>query len=178
MSSKSLVPYVIEVEDKTGIPTIVEQLNQSSFTADVTLKRYFLYSFLKAAEGYNPGTFRDDYRKLALFSTPGIFRSIQSKINPRNENSPSAKIGNRGMIDVALKSISFSSPNTAIIRFRLKNIGSTPGFQDNRDMIADIEFKFTDLSLSSEERYINPLGFQVIKYVVDEELITGSEEKI
>lgn len=177
MASKSLIPYVIEVEEKTGVPTVVEQLNQSSFTADVTLKRYFIYSFVKAAEGYNPGSFRDDYKKLMLFSTPGVFRQIQNNINPRNEKSPAALIGNRGIIDVALKSISFSSPEHAIVRFRLVNVGTVYGFANNRDMIADIDFRFANLNLSLEERYINPLGFQVTKYVVDRELVMGSEEK-
>lgn len=177
MASKSLVPYVIELEEKSGIPTVVEQLNQSSFTADVTLKRYFIYSFVKAAEGYNPGTFKEDYKKLMLFSTPSVFRQIQTGINPRNEKSPSAMIGARGMIEVALKSISFPTPTTAVVRFRLKNIGSVYGFVNNRDMIADLEFKFANLNLSLEERYTNPLGFQVTKYVVDSELVSGYEER-
>ncbi len=176
MASKSLVPYVIEVEEKTGVPTVVEQLNQSSFTADITLKRYFLFSFVKAVEGYNPGTFKDDYRKIMLFSSPIVFRQIQRGINPKNEKSPAALIGNRGMIEVALKSIGFPTPNTAIVRFRLRNIGTVREFTNNRDMIADIEFRFTDIKLSAEERYINPLGFQVTKYVVDQELVSGSEE--
>ncbi|HSQ97751.1 MAG TPA: type IV secretion system protein [Rickettsiales bacterium] len=177
MGSKSLVPYVIEVEEKTGIPTVVEQLNQSSFTTDSALKRYFLYSFIKAAEGFNLGTFKDDYKKLMLFSTSSVFRQIQKKINPKNESSPYALIGSKGMIEVALKSISFPTPNSAIIRFRLKNLGFVRDFKNNRDMIADIEFKFTDIKLSVEERYINPIGFQVTKYVVDQELVSGSEEK-
>jgi type IV secretion system protein VirB8 len=176
MSSKSLIPYVIEVEEKTGVPTVVEQLNQNSFTADVTLKRYFLYSFLRSAEGYNPGTFKDDYKKLMLFSTSGIFRQIQKTISPKNETSPAALVGNKGMIDVLLKSISFPTPNSAVIRFRLTNIGTVRDFENNRDMIADIDFRFADIKLSVEERYINPLGFQVTRYVVDQELVTGSEE--
>lgn len=177
MASKSLIPYVIEVEEKTGVPTVVEQLNQSSFTADVALKRYFVYSFVKAAEGYNPGSFRDDYRKLMLFSTPNVFRQIQTKINPRNEKSPASMIGNKGIIEVALKSISFPTATTAVIRFRLKNVGTVYGFQNNRDMIVDMEFRFaSNLNLSLEERYVNPLGFQVTKYVLDNELVTGYEE--
>jgi type IV secretion system protein VirB8 len=176
MASKSLVPYVIEVEEKTGVPTVVEQLNQSSFTADVTLKRYFLYSFVKSAEGYNPGTFRDDYKKIMLFSAPTVFRQIQKIINPKNEKSPASLIGSKGMIEVALKSISFPTPNTAVIRFKLRNVGTVRDFTNNRDMIADIEFRFTDIKLSAEERYVNPLGFQITKYVVDQEFVSGSEE--
>lgn len=170
MASKSLVPYVIEIEEKSGIPTIVEQLNESHFTADVSLKRYFIYSFLSAAQGYNPGTFREDYRKLALFSTPNVFRQIQYSINPRNPKSPAALIGNRGIIEVAIKSLIFQTPNSVTIRYRLKNIGSVVGFANNRDMIAEMEFRFTNLTLSQEDRYINPIGFQVTKFVADQEI--------
>jgi type IV secretion system protein VirB8 len=176
MSSKSLVPYVIELEEKTGVPTVVEQLNQTHFTADLTLKRYFIYSFLKAAEGYNPGTFKDDYRKLRLFSTVGVFRQISTRVNPRNEKSPAMLIGNRGMIEVALKSISFVTPQKATIRFRLRNVGQVVGFVNNRDMIVDMEFQFADLQLSAEDRYVNPLGFQVTRYVIDQELVIGYGE--
>ncbi len=176
MASKSLVPYVIEIEEKSGIPTVVEQLNESHFTADVSLKRYFIYSFLSAAEGYNPGTFRDDYKKLSLFSTPAVFRQIQSKINPRNPNSPAAKIGNRGIIEVAIKSLIFQTPTSVTIRYRLKNIGSVSGFANNRDMIAEMEFRFANLTLSQADRYINPLGFQVTKFLSDQELAIKYEE--
>ncbi len=176
MASKSLVPYVIEIEEKSGIPTIVEQLDESHFTADVSLKRYFIYSFLSAAEGYNPGTFREDYKKLSLFSTPDVFRKIQAKINPRNPKSPAALIGNRGIIEVAIKSLIFKTANSATIIFRLKNIGSVSGFANNRDMIADIEFKFTNLTLSQQDRYINPIGFQVTKFLADLEISSNYGE--
>ena len=177
MASKSLIPYVIEIEEKSGVPTVVEQLNQSSFTADVSLKRYFVFSFIKATEGYNPGTFKEDNKKVMLFSTPNVFRQIQRMINPRNENSPAAKIGNRGMINVALKSISFPTPTTAVVRFRLKNSGNVTSFANNRDMIADLEFRFANLKLSLEDRYVNPIGFQVTRYVVDEDMVSGYEER-
>ena len=170
MASKSLVPFVIEIEEKSGIPTVVEQLTESHFTADVSLKRYFIYSFLSAAQGYNPGTFRDDYKKLALFSTPAVFRQVQASINPRNPQSPAAMIGNRGIIEVAIKSLIFQTPTSATIRYRLKNIGSVSGFANNRDMIAEIEFRFANLTLSQADRYINPLGFQVTKFLADQEI--------
>jgi type IV secretory pathway component VirB8 len=43
-------------------------------------------------------------------------------------------------------------------------------------MIVDMEFIFADLKLSAEDRYVNPLGFQVTRYVVDQELVTGYDE--
>lgn len=177
MASKSLVPYVIELEEKSGVPTVVEQLNQSSFTADETLKRHFIFLFIKAAEGYNYGTFRDDYNRLRLFSTPVVWRQLLTRINPTSKDSPYVKIANRGVVEINLKSMSFPSPNRATVRFRLRTLGSTPGFTNNIDKIADVEFVFSsNINLSITDRYINPLGFQVTKYVVDNELTIGSEE--
>ena len=106
-----------------------------------------------------------------------IEKAKNAKISPRNEKSPAALIGSRGVIEVALKSISFPTPNSAIVRFRLQNVGSVTGFENNRDMIVDMDFRFADIKLSVEERYINPLGFQVTKYVIDRELVRGSEER-
>ncbi|MDR3289881.1 MAG: type IV secretion system protein [Rickettsiales bacterium] len=176
MGSKSLVPFIIELEEKSGIPTVVEQLNKTHFTADLTLKRYFLYNYVKAVEGYNPGTFNDDYRRIRLLSSGGVWRQVSSKINPRNERSPALMIGNKGMIEFGLKSMSFVTPNRATIRFKTKNVGQVEGFPDNQNMILDVDFIFADLPLTLEDRYINPLGFQVIRYVVDHELIQGYEE--
>jgi type IV secretion system protein VirB8 len=176
-ASKSLEPYVIEIEDKTGIPTVVEQLKESQFTADMTLKRYFLFSFIKAVEGYNPATYRDDYRKAALFSTPKVFRQFRNSISSKSETSPFTKLGRKGMIIVRLKSIQFTDPNSAQVRFRLETRGRTTGFKPRRDMIAYVEFKFANLNLTLEERFINPIGFQVGQYSVDDELIRGFEER-
>ena len=177
ISSKSVVPYVIEVEEKTGIPIVVDQLNESHFTANAVLKRYFIFSFLKIAEGYNPATFKDDYQKLMLFSSATVFRQIQKKITPRNPKSPVALISNRGMIKVLLKSISFTTPTSVVVRYRLQNVGRVYGIENNRDMIADISFRFANLNLTLTERYINPLGFQVTKFVNDRELVSTYEEK-
>jgi type IV secretion system protein VirB8 len=176
MSSKSLVPYVIELEEKTRIPVVVEQLNQSSFTADMTLKRYFLYNYLKAVAGYNPATFREDYRKVRLQSSYNVFNSLYDQLNPRSSKSPAKLIGNRGMIEIDLKSISFVNPNKATIRYRTRKSGQVTGFA-NVDMIADVEFVFANLNLTAEERYINPLGFQVVRYTADQELnVRGFDE--
>ncbi|GMO62357.1 MAG: type IV secretion system peptidoglycanase PtlE [Rickettsiales bacterium] len=176
MGSKSLVPYVIELEDKSGVPTVVEQLNKTHFTADMTLKRYFLYHFIKAIEGYNPGTFKDDYKMIRLLASPGVWRQVSSKINPRNEKSPAILIGNRGLIDFQLKSMAFVTPNKATVRFTTKNQGQVEGFPEGQAMILDIEFVFADVQLSLEDRYINPLGFQVVRYVLDNEIVRGYEE--
>jgi len=175
-ASKSLEPYVIEIEDKTGVPIVVTQLSESEFTANMALKRYFLYSFIKAVEGYNPATYKEDYAKAMLFSTPQVFRQIRAKISTTNPNSPVSKMAKKGMLIVKLKSIQFMDPNSVQIRIRLETAGRSSGFKSKRDMIAYVKFKFVNLNLTLEERFINPLGFQVEEYSIDDELVRGLEE--
>lgn len=176
-TKKSLEPFVIEIEDKTGIPVVVDQLKESNFTADMSLKRYFLFSFIEAVEGYNPATYREDYNKAILFSAPNVFKQFRYRISKNSEKSPVSKLGKKGMLVVRLKSIQFLNPNTAQVRINIQAKGRTSGFQKSRDMIAYVEFKFANLNLTAKERFVNPIGFQVVKYSIDDELVRGYEEK-
>jgi type IV secretion system protein VirB8 len=63
MSSKSLEPYVIEVEEKTGIATVVDQLTAQTFTGDQMIRKYFINEFVHAATGYDPKTYKQDLEK-------------------------------------------------------------------------------------------------------------------
>jgi type IV secretion system protein VirB8 len=176
-ASKSLEPYVIEIESKTGIPTVVSQLRESEFTANIALKRYFLNSFIQAVEGYNPATYRTDYQKAMIFSSPQVFRQIRARISSQNPNSPVSKMDTKGMLVVLLKSIQFMTPDSAQVRMRVETRGRSVGFQDKRDIVAFVKFKFANLDLTLEERFINPIGFLVEEYSVDDELVRGFEER-
>ena len=171
-SSKSLEPYVIEINEKTGIPTVVDQVTTERITADRAIVRYFLYEFVKATEGYDPYTYPTDYQKVALFSTPSVFAQIRRVITDRYENSPAAILGNKGRLDVQIKSIQFFDPPTKVqVRVKVNLQGRyTPKIKPERDLLIDITYRFANLELSLEQRYINPLGFQVTFYRATEEI--------
>jgi len=169
-SSKSLEPYVIELEEKTGIPTVVDQVTLTQLTANMSVKKYFLYLFLNAVEGYSPLSYKEDYKRAMLFSTPYVFRAIRTKINIKNANSPAAKISSKGKIIIKIKSFQFLQPNLVQIRMRIEPVGRTSGFSV-RNVVTYVRFRFANLNLTTAERYINPLGFQITEYKVTDELI-------
>ena len=47
IASKSLDPYVIELEQKTGVATIVDNETATRFTGNDAVKRYFIQKFLE-----------------------------------------------------------------------------------------------------------------------------------
>ena len=163
MSSKSLEPYVIEVESKTGIATIVNQMTAQNFTGDQIIRRYFLNQFVQAASGYDPKTYRQDVDKIRLLSTPDVYNDFRNRINAR-------ELGTDSRIEVRIKSVQFIDANTAQIRV-LRLITNTDKTIP-KDEIITMNFFFTDLNLTMEERLINPLGFQVSKYAIADEVFS------
>lgn len=163
MASKSLEPYVIEVESKTGIATVVDQLTAQNFTGDQMIRKYFINQFVQSASGYSPKTYKKDTEMVRLFSSAGIYADYKNRINPRI-------LGPNSEIQIRIKSIQFPDANTAQIRVarQIDIEGSSP---KTKDEIITMGFFFSpEMNLAMEERLINPLGFQVNKYLIAEEV--------
>ena len=60
--------------------------------------------------------------------------------------------------------------NKAQVRFRTTD-SSNQRNKIDKHLIAIITYMYSDLELTLEERNINPLGFQVIEYKVDNEIL-------
>lgn len=162
MASKSLEPYVIEVEEKTGIATTVDQLTTQNFTGNRMVRQYFINQFIHAASGYDPKTYKDDVNKVRLFSTPGVYSDFRRRIRARS-------LGVEASINVRVKSIQFPTGNTARIRL-FTQAKFAEGQTKTSDEVIEMTFYFTNMKLTMEERLVNPLGFQVSRYDISEEV--------
>lgn len=168
--SKSFEPYLIEFEEKTGKLNVVENLNTTTLTADEAIKKSYLNSFLEVAEGYNPVTFASDMRTLLLLSNNSVFRKVMNKHNKRNDRSTVNLLGNYGKLTIKIKSIIFTTPTLANIRFVVYSTRPSKTFPAQKHLIANIEFGFYNMELNQEDRFRNPLGFRVTKYDLGEDI--------
>ena len=165
MSSKSLEPYVIEVEEKSGIATVVDQMTAQSFTGNQMIVKYFINQFVHAASGYNAKTYEEDDVKVRLLSTQGVYSDFRNRINARDLGPDSA-------MAVRVKSVQFTDANNVQIRI-LRQINIKGSEPTSKDEVISMNFYFApDMNLSMEERLINPLGFQVGKYAITEEVFS------
>jgi type IV secretion system protein VirB8 len=163
MSSKSLEPYVIEVEQKSGIATIVNQMTAQNFTGDQMIRQYFINEFIHAASGYDPKTYKMDVDKVRLLSVPGVYADFRNRINAR-------ELGADSRIEIRVKSIQFTDSNTAQIRI-VRQVSLAGGNSKTIDEVITMGFYFSpNMTLNLEERLINPLGFQVNRYAITEEV--------
>ncbi|MBU6140725.1 MAG: hypothetical protein KGP29_04105 [Proteobacteria bacterium] len=165
MSSKSIEPYVIQVEDKSGVATIVNQLTAENFTGDQMIRKFFVNEFIHAASGYDPKTYKKDADKVRLFSTPGVYADYRNRIRAR-------ELGAETIIEVRVKSIQPIDNNTVQIRLA-RQITKKESDAETKDEVITMGFYFSpEMRLTMEERLINPLGFQVNKYAIAEEVFS------
>lgn len=164
MSSKSLEPYVIEVEKRTGIATVVDQLGAQDFTGQQVIKEYFINQFVILANSYDVRSYKEDSEKLEVFATRKVMADYKSRINPR-------ELGSEGKIEVFVRSIQFIAKDKARVRVVEKIKLPNKTVSQNIDKVAELTFAFfpNDPGLTLQKRRINPLGFKVSSYIVAEE---------
>jgi len=164
MSSKSLEPYVIEINEKTGTAVVVQQITSQTFTANEVMKRYFINKYVQSGLSYNPRNYKENSEEVRLFSTSQIFNEYRNRINPYS-------LGSESQIEVKIRSLLFKDNMNVEIRTtrEINIVGQKPS---TKNEIIYMTFYFApELQLSIEERLINPLGFQVSKFEVAEEII-------
>jgi type IV secretion system protein VirB8 len=161
VSSKSLEPYIIEVEEKTGIATVVDQLSSENLTGDEAVKKYFVNQYIQSAVAYDPRTYRNDANRVRLLSSQTIYSDFRKRIKPK-------KLGTDSKISLRIKTMRFPKPNVAHVRV-LRQINENGKVQEKNEIII-MNFYFANLKLTAEERFINPLGFQVVNFTIAEEI--------
>ena len=101
-----------------------------------------------------------------LSSNEVYYNDYRPKFNKNNPNSPFNKYGDSSDVDVGIKSVIFLSENSVQVRVAFKVSGQI-NLVTNK--IIYMEYRFANLSMNDEERLINPLGFQVTLFKMDNE---------
>jgi type IV secretion system protein VirB8 len=172
---KTTEPYVIKVDNSTGIVEVVDALRTSTSNYSEAIARYFLAKYIRAREGYAFSKVDQDYLQLAIMSTTQEFRQVQAYLLPRNPDSPVNKLGERGTLDIKIKSIAFIKQNVATVRYMKieRNAGSVVR---QTHWISTVEFIYDQTPMSARDREVSPLGFKVTEYRTDPEVITNSRD--
>lgn len=166
VNTKRFDPFVIQIDDVTGVAKIVNPLSSDILIANEELAKYFIKKYVSARESYNPVDF-DTVAKntVRLLSSNAVYWSYRGYLRDE-KNNPSIKYGQKNTTYMTVKSWSKLADNKYILRFSLHET------DQNRlvfNKIAVVEFKYMAMELSEKERDINPIGFQVIGYRVDDD---------
>ena len=154
------------MKKKSGVPTILAQASQKEYTAQEAIQKYFLYQYIRSREGYYPDTYNYHYRQVVrVFSVPSVYRNFFNEAY--SPNGPIAIYGKLKKIFIVIKSVQYLASDLIQVRFVKQLIAKGNVIQKESNKIALVKFRFVDMEMSFGERVINPLGFQVTSYKVD-----------
>lgn len=166
VNSREFSPFVIQIDDSTGMATVVNPVSSDILDGNEALAKYFLKRYLVARETYNPVDFETDARKtIRLFSTSSVYYSYLGYIKNKDFD-PVQKYGQNNTTFLTIKSWSKLDQNKYIIRF---SVTETVGNKTVFNKIAVISFSYVAMELLDADRDINPVGFQVNGYRVDDD---------
>lgn len=179
---KSVEPYLLEIDDKTGITQKVEPVSRNEYAAKESVDRFFVSSYIRARETYNFNTTRYYYNVARVMSTPEVFYAYRKRLDPAAEGSLATVLGASGLRNIRFRSISYiqnppvprgqKEPTpTKIVQARIVTTDSKPSATDVvQYWVVTIAFQYANLSLNESEQLINPLGFTVSSYQIQREL--------
>jgi type IV secretion system protein VirB8 len=161
---KTVVPYTVLVDRQTGNVQALSPLGKQEVTPDDALVRSFLAQYVTTRESFDINSLRADYRKVALWSTGEARDRYLAGMQASNPQSPLATMPRGAVSTTEILSVSSLSPATALVRFTTTR--SDPGAQAGSPeyWAAVITSRFSTSAMSADDRLLNPLGFQVLRY--------------
>lgn len=167
---KTVEPFVIQMDQKSGITQTVDPLTVKELTANEAVNNFFIVEYIRSRETYNINDLARNYNIVRIMSEPNkVYGEFTQRADPNNPQSNAARLGSSGTRSVQFKSITYLNPQLAQARILVEEKGGAGYSQSNKIVL--IAFEYIKLSLSNEERYINPLGFRVTDYRVDEDVL-------
>lgn len=168
---KTSEPFVIRVDQTTGAVDVVRGLSDETGPAryDEAVSKYFLAQYVRAREGYLDPAAEDAFRVVSLLSGSGEQRRWADFYRGSNPDSPQNLYGPDGEAVIAIRAIGFINDDVANVRFR-RTVRQAQQVSET-DWIATIAFTYTRAPMSEADRLRNPLGFQVVSYRSDPEVI-------
>lgn len=170
---KSVEPFVIQVEDKTGITKVVKPLKSDELLANESLNNFFVLKYVKARETYiHTDQAEQQYLEdvVRLMSDRKEFAQYQRQINPNIEGTVPNRLGNLGNRRINKRAISYiderKNGGTARVEILVTEMIKNDIRRYNK--VAIVQFEYADLNLTEQERDINPLGFVVVAYRLDD----------
>ncbi len=161
---RTVVPYTLLVDRHTGHVEALKPLEAGLLAPDKALTQSFLVQYVLAREGFDRATIQDDYRKVALWSGEPARSQYLAQMASTNPQSPGARLGVRSSIAVQVRSVTALQKNSALVRFETQLIDQDRPAATRQFWVAVVRFRYSAAPMATEDRYINPLGFQVLSY--------------
>lgn len=170
---KTVTPYVIRVDNTTGIVDVVPQYAGTSQVSE-TVTRYLLRHYVDVCERFNWASAEADYQECGAFNSPRRNQQWAAAWTTSNPNSPLNLYKDGTAVVVRVTSISFFQRASGVndlaqVRYvRAKR--SLDGAESAvTHWIATLQYTYVAPSRDPQVRQWNPLGFRVMEFRAEAE---------
>ncbi|HQT15784.1 MAG: virB8 family protein [Xanthobacter sp. 17-67-6] len=166
---KTVQPFVVRVDNSTGIVDVVSGLTSEAGTYDEAVTKYFAARYVRAREAYVWSEAEENFRTVALLSTQAEQQRFAALYRGSNPESPQNIYGRTATARINIVSISLINLHVVSVRY----IRTVTRGEDVRTThwVATLTFAYVNAPMSATDRLVNPLGFVVSEYRADPEAI-------
>jgi type IV secretion system protein VirB8 len=131
--------------------------------------------YVIARESFDIAALQSNYRKATLWSADPVKTDYVTSVQVTNPASPLARYPRSTVVSTRVKSISPLGGNSALVRFDTQRVDAGGHVVPAQSWVAVIRYRFSGEPMTREDRFVNPLGFQVTGYRKDAEDVTPPE---
>jgi type IV secretion system protein VirB8 len=172
---KTVEPYTLLVDRQTGFVQVLKPLDVQQVSPNPALTQSFLVQYVIAREGFDFTALQSNYRKVAIWSEGTARNAYVAAMQASNPDSPLARLPRSTVVETRVKSVSPLSGYAAMVRFDTVRRDAGGRAETPRAWVAVIRYRYSGEPMSIEDRFINPLGFEVTSYQRNAEALPQPE---
>jgi len=175
MPLKSVEPFVIRVDNSTGIVDVVP-VYAGHVRMEDAVTRYFLSHYVSVCERFNFSTAESDYEECGAFHTAQRNQVWYALWDPNHPRSPLNVHKDGTSISVQVESVSFfkrASGLADLAQVRYVKAERQGGATEERTThwIATIQYAYAQPAQDARTRRWNPLGFKILEFTPEPEVL-------
>jgi type IV secretion system protein VirB8 len=164
MPLKTVEPYTLLVDKQTGFVQALKPLDPQQVNGNTALTQSFLVQYVIARESFDISAVQANYRKVSLWSQGDARTAYVAGVQASNPDSPLARLPRTTVIETRVKSVSPLGQNAALVRFDTIRRDAGGRTEPPRAWVSVIRYRYAGEPMSLEDRFVNPLGFEVTRY--------------
>ncbi|MDI1325562.1 MAG: VirB8/TrbF family protein [Brevundimonas sp.] len=178
MPLKTVVPYTLMVDRTTGFVQALKPLDPGQITPDRALVQSMLVQYVIARESFDIATLQTNYEKVGLWSAERARSDYLTFMQASNIDGPLNLYPRSSIVEARVKSVSRLDAQSALVRFETVRRDEGGQYQPAMPWVGIVRYRFSGEPMSAEDRFLNPLGFQVLDYRRDPEALPAPEMSV
>lgn len=166
---KQAVPYTITVDRETGYVQTARGIDLGPLSETEAITQSFLVQYVLARESFEGADYQANFRKTLLWSKDGAEVEYRRDWDQNNPVGIRTRVRPTSRIKVTVKSVTILGPRSAMVRFDTEQSEGPNSGGVRQPWAATISYSYSNKPIAEQDRYLNPLGFQVETYRRDAE---------